>query len=224
MSKRSLAIISLCVLSCKTTPAKVKSDALEPAASSPAACNETCAGTFASAKVLGCVEACDQWIGKALKIHSGASLYKGLPPSPRCSFTYEKRDANQVHKGSYHQLFSFGFRYTDGIGDGDFLITGSGMSDRTELIDFAQDRDEKVFGTDSSGGSTNLLFIRGDKTQGNVPTFKIEEFDALHQESKTLTIILNKNFDQLRPFVAIELASFKSVLRGETKHDISCAR
>ena len=91
MSKRSLAMISLCVLSCKTTPAKVTSDVFEGAAASPAACNETCAGTFASAKILGCVEACDQWVGKALQINSGASAYKDLPPSQRCSFTYEKR-------------------------------------------------------------------------------------------------------------------------------------
>jgi hypothetical protein len=222
MSKRSLAMISLCILSCKTTPAKVTSDILEGSASSPAACNETCAGTFASAKILGCVEACDQWVGKTLKINSGASLYKDLPPSQRCSFTYEKRNADQVHKGSFHQLFSFGFRYTDGIGDGDFLITGPGMSNRTELIDFTKDRDEKVFGTDSSGGSTSLIFIRDDSAQGHVPTFKIEEIDAKLQESKTLTLVLNKKFDNFRPFVAVQLATFKSIVHGDMKHDISC--
>ncbi|MCX6109042.1 MAG: hypothetical protein NTZ90_05490 [Proteobacteria bacterium] len=222
MSKWSLALISCIVIGCKTTQATVESIPTSPTVSTAPACEETCAGTFASAKILGCVAACDQWVGKSIAIKTGTSLYLGLPEAKRCSFTYEMRDADQIHKGSLQQMFSFGFRYTDGIGDGDFLITGSGLTDARTLVDFAKASDQKTFGHDASASSTTLTFTREGPGQDHAPFFKIEEVDVADQETKTLSLTLSKSFDPRRPFAGLQAAAFKSVVHGKTKHDIIC--
>ena len=222
MSKWSLALISCIVIGCKTTTATIESTPPSPALSAAPACEETCAGTFASVKILGCVAACDQWVGKSIAIKTGTSLYLGLPEAKRCSFTYEMRDADQIHKGSLQQMFSFGFRYTDGIGDGDFLITGTGLTDARTLVDFAKASDQKTFGHDASASSTTLTFTREGPGQDHAPFFKIEEVDVADQETKTLSLTLSKSFDPRRPFAGMQAAAFKSVVHGKTKHDIIC--
>jgi hypothetical protein len=124
--------------------------------------------------------------------------------------------------GSAKQSFSYSFAYTKGIGDGDFIIIGSEMTDQANLIDFTKIVDKKEIKRIGSTSAMDLEFNRSDSAYADRPTFSLTGDDI--GEFKQLTIVLDKDFDPKRPFKKIVSTKFQAKIDSEVKHEIECGR
>lgn len=185
-------------------------------------CEETCGGAYAASSLVGCVTTCDDWSTQKMTVIRGKSLYALRKPAYGCSFNHMRRDANKVRPGSVSESFSFGFQYSEGIGDGGFLITGSGNVEPSKVLDYTLPEDKKTLGTKEQ--PVDVTFIRHDDKHEGKPTVFMTTKAKYSGENKELLVILSDKFDTARPFAQIVEARFLATKDSETKHEIACGK
>ena len=217
--------IILLSIGCKaSSPTSAITESAPELTTSRVACEETCGDAYATANLVGCVVGCDTWHSDKVNVVKGHSLYALRKSEPGCSFVYTKRDSNQVRTGSANEIFSFSFHYTKGIGDGDFLIIGSGLTDQVNLIDFSKSEDKKEIKAVESTNALIAKFILKDSAYSERPTFSLTGNDRYSGEFKQLMIVMEKDFDPKKPFNKIVSADFQAKKGTEIKHEIECGR
>jgi hypothetical protein len=222
---KSSAMLSLVLLSlgCRASaPTSGGGGSASNLATSRAACEETCGGEYATANLVGCVVGCDTWRSDKVTVVKGRSIYALRKSEPGCGFVYTKRDSNQIRTGTGIETFSYSFSYTKGIGDGDFLIIGSGMTEQVNLMDFTKAEDKKEIKTAGSANAMTALFIRKDAAHSERPTFSLTGNDKYSAEFKQLTVVMDDDFDPKQPFKKIVSTSFQAKKGSEIKHEIEC--
>ncbi len=185
-------------------------------------CEETCGGAFAASSLVGCVSTCDNWKTERMTVIKGKSLYPLRKPAQGCSFNHMRRDANNIRPGGVSESFSFGFQYSDGIGDGGFLISGSGIVEPTQILDYSLPEDKKTLGTNDQ--QVQATFTRHDDKHDGKPTLQLKTKSQYSGENKELVLVLSDNFDVARPFAKVVEAHFLAVKDSATRHEIACGK
>ena len=225
MKSGNLLGLLLLSIGCRASaPSSGAAGSMSELATSRAACEETCGGEYATANLVGCVVGCDTWRSDNVTVVKGHSIYALRKSEPACSFVYTKRDSNQVRSGTANESFSYSFSYTKGIGDGDFLMIGSGMTEQVNLIDFTKAEDKKEIRTVGSTDAVTALFIRKDSAHSEKPTFSLTGNDKYSGGFKQLTVVMDEDFDPKQPFKKIVSTSFQAKKGSEIKHEIECGR
>jgi|LauGreDrversion4_2_1035121.scaffolds.fasta_scaffold06082_5 hypothetical protein len=219
------AILGLVVVAaaCKSTSDGANQDGKSSQLTAAAPqCEETCGGTFAASSLVGCVTTCDNWKTERMTVIKGKSLYPLRKPAQGCSFNHTRRDANKVRSGTVSETFTFGFQYSEGIGDGGFLITGSGTVEPGKILDYTLPEDKKTLG--SKDQPVAVTFIRQDPNHDGKPSVLMTTKAQYSGENKELLLVLSDNFDAARPFAKIVEARFLATKDSETKHEIACGK
>ncbi|MCX6107752.1 MAG: hypothetical protein NTY08_18145 [Proteobacteria bacterium] len=225
MKSRAMLSLVLLSLGCRASaPSSSGVRSVSELTTSRAACEETCGGEYATANLVGCVVGCDTWSSDKVTVVKGHSIYALRKSEPGCGFVYTKRDSNQIRSSTGIETFSYSFSYTKGIGDGDFLIIGSGMTEQVNLMDFTKAEDKKEIKTAGSTNAMTALFIRKDAAHSERPTFSLTGNDKYSAEFKQLTVVMDDDFDPKQPFKKILSTSFQVKKDSEIKHEIECGR